>query len=710
MIKHPMRKTFAAALALLLLCPPGAVAPLWAQPAGKSGDDASDLVTVDDLVVAPDQVIIKLSDKAQYQTAVTQNPPRLIVDLLGTQYQAPKKVAGQGKYLKDVRGAQFAPLPSPVSRVVLDLSEIPGYKIIKQGSDLVVALGPAASQGSGPAPAAAKTQAEGAPKAPASTPAKAAAAAPAAKTPAKPAAAKTAAAKPAVKAKAKPVVKVPAKPAASQIAAAAPVSKEAQKPGSMSTANNPELVAMAAKKSADAEAGASAPQPPARAAAASRPSERGGDILDTLPRDPISLDFENTDIRQVLNLLSTKAGINIIYGPDVTGTLTLHLSHVPFGDAFRTVLMMSGLTTTQIGDHILRVLTPNAAKEAQTSGGFTSKVITLNYAKAAELLPTLNAIRQAEGRQGAAQADAKTNSIVLTDSPEGLAASERIVEELDQRPKQVLIEAKLVEVGLNNSLNYGIQWDYLSLEQGHVGGKQGLTTVGGALGPADPKAITLPLDQNAATITPAAGQLAGAGGRGTGVNLPASTIFGAMTLGRVTNNYFINATLTAAAAEGKVKVLSDPKIATLNNQVANINVTTQIPYVTSNVASTGVQTQTVSYAITGIQLSVTPTINADGRVTLLINPNVSQPSATAAASVTTGAPAIDSRNASTTVIVQDGETIVIGGLIADSVSNQIAKIPLLGDIPILGWLFKKKTLTRTRAELLIFVTTKILPD
>ncbi|PIR15488.1 MAG: hypothetical protein COV48_14080, partial [Elusimicrobia bacterium CG11_big_fil_rev_8_21_14_0_20_64_6] len=171
----------------------------------------------------------------------------------------------------------------------------------------------------------------------------------------------------------------------------------------------------------------------------------------------------------------------------------------------------------------------------------------------------------------------------------------------------------------------------------------------------------------------------------------------------------LNATLTAAASEGKAKILSEPKIATLNNQAATINVTTQIPYVTSNVASTGVQTQSVSYVTTGIQLTVTPSINADGRITLQVNPNVSQPSATAAAS-STGAPAVDSRNATTTVLVRDGETIVIGGLITDTLQDTISKIPLLGDIPILGWLFKKKTKTRVRAELLIFVTTRILPD
>ncbi len=129
---------------------------------------------------------------------------------------------------------------------------------------------------------------------------------------------------------------------------------------------------------------------------------------------------------------------------------------------------------------------------------------------------------------------------------------------------------------------------------------------------------------------------------------------------------------------------------------------------TSTVSSTGVSTEAVAYTVTGITLKVTPTVNADGRITLNIEPDVSQPAATGSTAGTTGAISTDSRKAKTVVIVQDGETIVIGGLISDRVNTQTAKIPILGDIPVLGWLFKKKFVERTRVELLIFVTTKIL--
>ena len=148
---------------------------------------------------------------------------------------------------------------------------------------------------------------------------------------------------------------------------------------------------------------------------------------------------------------------------------------------------------------------------------------------------------------------------------------------------------------------------------------------------------------------------------------------------------------------------------TLNNQEAEINIQTAFPYVTSNVTSTGVATESTSYVNVGIVLRVTPTINIDGRITLKLNPIVSQPSATAP-TASSGAPGIDSRDVKTIVIVQDGETIVIGGLISDTVNKIVAKVPFFGDIPIIGWLFRKKSVTRSRNELLIFVTPRIVPN
>lgn len=672
------KRTGAAVLAALLAIPSGVAPALAAESPAPSP------VQYQGSVVGEDSVVLKLTGSAQYKSFLTQAPPRLVIELFDTLNSVPNEsLKGSGKLLSGVRSGQFEREPRLVTRVVLDLVKMAGYRVEALGEGLKVYLvGSANEQSSGvasvPAPAAA----------PAVAPAPAATTAPA----------------PAAPLAAAPEAGEEAKPKPKVLMGAGAAFKRAGVDGTMSR----DLAAMA--ESHDAAA-TKVEVPPLEDESAAVRRASGGrifrDIMSRMPRDPVTLDFDNTDVRDVIKLLSAKAKINVIYGPDVSGSLTLHLNYVPFNEAFRTVLSMTGLTTDQVGENILRVITPAELTKQRTTSTAITRIFQLNYAKASEVKSTIDAVRTAEGRGGSSSSDAKTNSLIVTDTLEGLLATENLIAQLDQRPRQVLIEAKLVEVLANSGLNYGIQWDYLSAERGSIGGKTGQSLIGTTQSQAvasSPNAN--PLDLNPNVTAPGVG----ASGRGTGVALAADRVFGALTLGRITNNYFLSATLTAAASQGKAKVLSDPKIATLNNQAATINVTTQIPYVTSNVASTGVQTQTVQYVTTGIQMAVTPSINADGRILLQIQPRVSQPSVSAAGSTLTGAPAVDSRDANTTVLVRDGETIVIGGLINDSLQDTIAKIPLLGDIPILGWLFKKRSKTRVRTELLIFVTTRVMPE
>ncbi|MFA6092447.1 MAG: type IV pilus secretin PilQ [Elusimicrobiota bacterium] len=679
------KRAISVGLMLSMLLGPGGAAPLFAAGAA----------TLDGLDVGPDKVTLHMSEQAKFNTFVTADPPRLVVELLNTEYQTGSKVLeGKGKFLKKVRSGQFEKEPAMISRIVLDLVQLVQYQAAWKGMDLIVSLqDPAGASAPVPAAVPAPQPASSETASPAAVPAAvpSAAAASASGSPVQPAA---------VQPEAEAAPAVPAAPKAAK-------KKKVVVPRGFSK----ELVEMAAAR--DASAGSRTDAKAQSSSIAEDEEEdsvphRSGfirqrrDIMSSLPAESVSLDYENTDIRDVLRLVASKAKINIIFGSDVTGSLTLHLTEVPFNEAFITILQMQGLVADQSGENVLRIMTPATFQKERTTAVNQTRVIPLRYSKAAEIRTAVEAVRQAEGRQGKLNTDDNTNSLIVTDTLDAIASVERLLSKLDVRPQQVMIEAKLVEVKLSKDLNFGIQWDYLNMDNARLGGQQGTNFIGGTA-----KADTLakPFDQNDYTVT--SGE--GATGRGTGVSLPASKIFGAFTFGRVTNNYFLSATLTAAASQGKVKVLSDPKIATINGKQANINITTQIPYVTSNVASTGVTTQQVSYITTGIQLSVTPTINADGRITIDVAPTVSQPSVTAAASIT-GAPAVDSRTAKTTVIVQDGETVVIGGLITDSVSNTIAKVPLLGDIPILGWLFKKKSVERSRVELLIFVTPHVLPS
>ena len=695
MTQFDLKKLLAATLSAALILPSGAVAARAQEAASFQG-----------VVVGDDMVTIRLSTGVLYNSFLTQTPPRLVMELQDVKHDAPSRsMKGQGAYLAGVRTSQFEKTPRLITRVVMDLVKMAGYKVAAVDGGLTVQL--VGSVEDAPEAAAAAPVAKPAPKVVAKRAVKAAAAPAPAPAPAPEAAAPAAEAAASfeivpttsLQASAKPKVRAPLN------------AMQAMKKAGLSATMSQEL-AVAAHSSDITREKTDADSEYLEADGDNR--RVGGrlyrDIVSRLPRDPVDLDFENTDIQDVIRLLAAKAKVNIIFGSDVTGTLTLHLTQVPFNEAFRTVLSMMKLTTDQVGDNILRVITPGELAKQRTSSTAITKMFQLNYAKASEVKAAIDEVRKAEGRTGNTTADAKTNALIVTDSLEGLISTENLIAQLDVRPRQVLIEAKLVEVNANSGLNYGVQWDYTMADRGRIGGKQGQSVIGSAIGQsATPAAIPGDFQTNSVIGVPTTGGV-GASGRGTGVGLAADRIFGALTMGRVTNNFILNATLSAAASQGKAKVLSEPKIATLNNQPANINVTTQIPYVTSNVAATGVQTQTVTYVTTGIQLTVTPSINSDGRITLTINPTVSQPSVSAAGSTATGAPAIDARTANTTVLVRDGETIVIGGLINDTMQDTIAKIPLLGDIPILGWLFKKKTKTRVRNELLIFVTTRILPD
>ena len=690
MINHNLKKALSAVLAAVLAVPAGVI-PSFAADAASAGPAP---VTFQGVEVSDDFVTIKLSSAVLYNSFLTQTPPRLVMELLDTKHEGlTQSSKGKGKFLAGVRSSQYEKSPKLITRVVMDLVKMAGYKVGTTKSGLTVQL-----VGSVEATSAAV---------PVSAPVVAAV---------KPVVAKRAAAKvPAIAVPAPPVE--PASVAVAEIPAVKPEpvrakprvkinAAQAMKRAGLDSTMTIELAASAQSSditktkidmSGDAEDSERAGRAP------------GGrifrDIMSRLPRDIVTLDFDNTDIRDVIRLLAAKAKLNIVFGPDVAGSLTLHLVDVPFNEAFRTSLSMMKLTTDQVGENILRVMTPAELTKQRTTSTAITKVYVLNYAKAAEVKATIDSVRTAEGRAGSSTADVKTNTLIVTDSLEGQLSTENLLAQMDERPRQVLIETKIVEINVNSGLNYGVQWDYQGIQPGKIGGQQGTTLLGTLTNPKGASSSILqPLDNNPNIL-----QGVGAAGRGTGVALAADRVFGAMTLGRITNNFILNATLTAAASEGKAKILSEPKIATLNNQAANINVTTQIPYVTSNVSATGAQTQTVTYLSTGIKMTVTPSINADGRITLQINPIVSQPSTTAAAS-STGAPALDTRDAMTTVLVRDGETIVIGGLITDTMQDTISKVPLLGDIPILGWLFKKKTKTRVRAELLIFVTTRILPD
>lgn len=410
-----------------------------------------------------------------------------------------------------------------------------------------------------------------------------------------------------------------------------------------------------------------------------------------LPKTPITMNFFEADIRDVFRLLALKSSMNIIYGSDVTGTITLNLDRVAFDQAFQTVLTLKNLVALPMGERVIRVVTSSTLTEEQSKAAIFTKVFRLNYANATEVKSPLDAVRSAAGRRGISTVDSKSNALVITDTPEGLQQAEDLIRELDKKPQQVDIEAKIVEVQLNDRSDMGISWSYAAQN------KEGDTFIGATDDADGPGAGT----GGAAT---GGVELVGPSSGGTGVSLPGLNDIGnniAFTFLTAQGSYLLSAKLEALAREQRVKVLSSPHIMTLNNEEARINVIDQIPYKTTNTTSGGSVQENYSFVDAGIKLTVKPTINSDRRITLKVKPEASS------ADTSTSPPTIATRNAETTITLKDGETMAIGGLIQETDIKFKEGIPFLMDIPLFGYFFRRSGTRKVRTELIVFITPRI---
>ena len=589
---------------------------------------AAENATVQSVRVSADSVYIATDKPVQYKAFTMEHPPKLVLELMDAKMKTLQEIPVNGGALRRVRTGQFQTSPVSIYRIVMDLTQKTVYQITRKGTELVVMLG--ARTAAAQTPAVKDTPAD-------------------------------------VPAGVKVIVPQGAAPKPVEVT----LESSPVKPSDLNSESSPAPVVHSKSRVY---------------------SSSSRNIMEILPRDPITIDYNEADVREVLDMMAAKAGINMIYGDDVNGTITISLSKVPFDEAFKTLLNMKGLAAQQTGDNILRIASPTVFVAEERKAMPQSRVFFLNYSKADDIKVQIDAVATAENRTSAkCTADDTNNAVIVTDTAFGLDSTERLIRSLDRVPKQVVIEAKLVEVTLDNEFDMGVNWG--------VFGQASKNTVGSLVGYTG-------VDNTGAAATYA---LPGQAEVGTGVSLASKNIAGGFRFGRLASGYMLDMTIQAAASKGKAKVLSDPKVATLNNKEANINITNQTPYITQEVTQgTGGTTSStkVTYITTGITLKVTPTINSDGRITMKINPSVSQPSQAVAFT----APSVDTRSTDTNVIVKNGETIVIGGLIHDAQSDNVTKVPVLGDIPLLGVLFRKKSTSRNRMELLIFVTPKIIED
>ncbi len=414
----------------------------------------------------------------------------------------------------------------------------------------------------------------------------------------------------------------------------------------------------------------------------------------------INIDIKDGDLHNILRLLAKEGNVNIVTSDDVDGTITMHLKLVPWDQALDIILRTKGLDMVREGD-IIRVAPAeviaqereNELKKLEVKEKLKPlevKLITVNHANASDLLPR---VRSVLSERGTVEQDERTNTVIIKDVDDHLAAAEDLIRRLDTQTPQVLIEARIVEVNDVNDLELGIQWGLDAIFSAATGNPTGLrfpSSVGVAGGGDDPQTNTEGNSTNPNYV----------------VNLPAAAGLGSggalgITLGSVDSTFNLNLRLSALENRGTVKVISSPKIATLDNKQAEISQGTSIPI--SQVSAAGVQT--VFFDAT-LKLLVTPHVTQDGNIYLEIETENNTPDFQNVGA--RGDPTILKKTAKTELLIRDGDTTVIGGIYTSQAGYNHAEVPYLARIPILGALFRNYRESDRRTELLIFVTPRII--
>ena len=431
----------------------------------------------------------------------------------------------------------------------------------------------------------------------------------------------------------------------------------------------------------------------------------------------LTLNFQDIETRAVLQLLAETSGQNIVVSDSVSGNVTLRLQNVPWDQALDIVLRTKGLDQRREGNVIYvapaEELAAREKAQLESRKSLTelspvrTEYLQVNYAKASDLA----ALIKSQGRssllsdRGSVAIDDRTNTLLLQDTAERLADIRRLVQNLDIPVRQVLIEARIVIVNDDFSRELGVRFggavvsNYGSSNGLAYLGNSGLDSVTGDSGPTIGTGGTGGTQGNTTVQTPPANER-------YMVNLPVANPAGRLALTLLDSDYIVDLEITAAQREGRGEIVSAPRVITANGKEASIEQGVEIPYQES--ASSGATTTQFKKAV--LSLKVTPQITPDDRV--ILDLTVSKDNVGELVQSATGGqvPSIDTREITTQVLVNDGQTVVLGGIMETEKRESVSKVPFLGDIPGLGFLFKSKSRTDNKDELLIFVTPKILRE
>ncbi|HEX9103388.1 MAG TPA: type IV pilus secretin PilQ, partial [Polyangia bacterium] len=420
----------------------------------------------------------------------------------------------------------------------------------------------------------------------------------------------------------------------------------------------------------------------------------------------MELDLVNGDIHNIMRLLADVGQVNIVLADDVKGTVTMHLKDVPWDQALDIIAKSKGLGIQREGN-LIRVA-PQAVLEKELEQEVArqkaavelkpleTRLIPLSYADGTQILPRITEVMSPRGH---VSVDGRTNQLIVTDVAGNIALAEDLVNHLDTQTPQVLIEARIVEARTTFTRDIGIQWGGNTINSAATGNPTGIafpSTVGVAGGATDAVTNTQGLQLGAS----------GAASPNFVVNMPAAVGTGSggalgLTLGSLNGAVNINLRLSSLENTGNVRIISAPKIMTLDNIEASIEQGVAIPI--SVVSAAGANTVFVDAKL---NLTVKPHVTNEGSIVMNVNITRNEPDFVNVGA--RGDPTILKKQAKTEMLVRDGDTAVIGGIYTRNTGLSYTKVPWFADIPILGWLFKNRRENDDRTELLIFITPRIV--
>ncbi|MEO0313871.1 MAG: hypothetical protein RI928_327 [Pseudomonadota bacterium] len=432
--------------------------------------------------------------------------------------------------------------------------------------------------------------------------------------------------------------------------------------------------------------------------------------------DKLSMNFQNIEVRALLQVIADFTGLNVVASDSVSGNLTLRLKDVPWDQALDIVMQARGLDMRRNGnvlwiapkDELLTKERLELEQRAQISElePLITETFQLNYQKADAFRQVFGLDAQAGrgsilSRRGSASAEPRTNKLFVTDTPSRLEEVRKLIQLTDIPTRQVMIEARIVEADDTFSKNLGVKLGFADLRSArgattgiNLSGANRLAVTGNYQGVGEQTLQATVTQQSFVPNTQF-------------VNLPAASINGAspasvgISLFSANANRFLNLELSALEADGKGKIISSPRVVTADQQPAVIEQGEEIPF--QQATSSGATS--VQFKKANLKLEVTPQITPDGNVILVVDVAKDSRGVAVGASF-----AINTKHVKTNVQVENGGTVVLGGIFTQTEIDSDLKVPLLGDIPVLGHLFRSKSRTRNQTELLIFITPRIVTD